>query len=237
MKPGILIKTGLLDYQKAWDLQRLLHGERVAGHIPDTLVLTEHPHTYTLGKTGHEEHLIADEVRLNAEGIAVYRIDRGGDITYHGPGQVVGYPILDLHDHYLDVHRFLRDIEQVLIEMLAEFGLEGGREPGLTGVWVKGAKVAAIGIKVSRWVTMHGFALNVNTDLRYFGNIVPCGITNRPVTSMQQLLGQEVDVERVRSEIGTGFSGVFELDLEEVTLDELRADLPKIDEILRFSYA
>lgn len=219
MKRGLLLKTGVLDYQEAWDLQRSLHHVRVAGEIPDTFVLTEHPHTYTIGKAGGEENLRAEESLLSRQGITVYRIDRGGNITYHGPGQIVGYPILDLHDHYLDVHRFLRDLEEVIIRTLHDYEIDAGRAEGLTGVWVRGAKVAAIGIKVSRWVTMHGFAFNVNTDLKYFGNIVPCGITNKPVTSMQQLLGRRLNYAEVQEHIVEHFSEIFELKFDERSLE------------------
>lgn len=213
MKTGQLFKTGLLDYKTAWDWQRDLHQQRVAGVIEDTLILTEHPHTYTIGKAGGEEHLIAEEDTLKREGITVFRIDRGGDITYHGPGQIVGYPILDLHNYYLDVHRFLRDLEEVIIQTLAEYGVRGGRVSGLTGVWVDGAKIAAIGVKVSRWVTMHGFAFNVNTDLNYFGNIIPCGISDKPVTSMEKLLGGKLNFDKVQNLIWHKFEEVFEIEL------------------------
>lgn len=216
MNKGRLIKTGMLDYQQAWDFQRRLHQQRVAGEIPDTLIITEHPPTYTLGKSGHEENLVADEARLKRQGVNVYRIDRGGDITYHGPGQIVGYPILDLHDHYLDVHRYLRDLEEVIIKTLADYGVESGREEGLTGVWVKGAKVAAIGVKTSRWVTMHGFAFNVNTDLGYFQNIIPCGITDKPVTSLSQLLRNKQDLDEVIEKVVKNFQGVFKLEFETI---------------------
>lgn len=221
MKSGYVLKTGLFDYQKAWDVQVALHERRRVGEIPDTLILTEHPHTYTIGKAGGESNLVASESVLQERGITVYRIDRGGDITYHGPGQIVGYPILDLHDHYLDVHRYLRDVEEVLIRTLAEFDIVAGREPGLTGVWVDGAKIVAIGVKVSRWVTMHGFAFNVNTDLSYFGNIIPCGITDKPVTSMQQLLNRKLDMAEVGECVIEKFSDVFNLRFEERAQEEL----------------
>ena len=209
------------DFQEAWDTQRQLHKARVAGEIEDTLILTEHPHTYTTGKAGREENLLADERRLAQDGIAVHRIDRGGDITYHGPGQIVGYPILDLHNYYLDVHRFLRDIEEVIIRTLSEYDIAAGRSEGLTGVWVNGAKIAAIGIKVSRWVTMHGFAFNVNTDLAYFGNIIPCGITDKPVISLEQLVGQKVDLATVQERVAQKFAEVFDIMLEEMSLDAI----------------
>ncbi|MFQ5706137.1 MAG: lipoyl(octanoyl) transferase LipB [bacterium] len=215
----MLIKTGLWDYQEAWDFQRERHQARLEGQIPDTLILTEHPHTYTIGKAGGQENLITDEAVLNKQGIAVYRIDRGGNITYHGPGQIVGYPILDLHHYYLDVHRFLRDLEEVMIRTLAEYGILADRIAGLTGVWVKEAKIAAIGVKVSRWVTMHGFAFNVNTDLAYFGNIVPCGISDRPVTSMAKLLAEPVDYQEVQDLLIQKFSEIFEIQLYENELE------------------
>lgn len=227
MKIGRIIKTGLLDYQTAWDWQRELHQQRVAGEIPDTLILTEHPHTYTIGKSGGENNLVADERLLKQNGITVYRIDRGGDITYHGPGQIVGYPILDLHNYYLDVHRFLRDLEEVIIRTLAEYDIRAGRVDGLTGVWVAGAKIAAIGVKVSRWVTMHGFAFNVNTDLKYFSNIVPCGISDKPVTSVAKLLGGEVDYDCVRETVWEKFEEVFAIELIGNIFDSEEMNLEK----------
>lgn len=216
MKQGFIVKTGLFDYQEAWDLQARVHQARVNSFLKDMLILTEHPHTYTIGKSGHEANLIVDEAILNRQGIKVYRIDRGGDITYHGPGQIVGYPILDLHNYYLDVHRFLRDLEEVMIHTLAEYDIQADRVDGLTGVWVNGAKVAAIGVKVSRWVTMHGFAFNVNTDLNYFGNIIPCGIADKPVTSMQKLLGRTLDFWEVQDKVVENFSRVFKLKFKEL---------------------
>lgn len=209
MKQGTLIKAGRLDYQTAWDLQGELYEQRLAGEIQDTLLLTEHPHTYTIGKSGGEGNLVADEASLNERGITVYRIDRGGDITYHGPGQIVGYPILDLRNHYLDVHRFLRDLEEVIMRTLAAYKIKAGRVEDLTGVWVDGAKIAAIGVKVTRWITMHGFAFNVRTDLNYFGNIIPCGITDRPVTSMEKLLDRSLDCAEVRDVVCEKFGEVF----------------------------
>lgn len=220
MNQCVLIETGLLDYQEAWDLQRKVHEERVAGRLEDTLILTEHPHTYTIGKAGGEQNLITDEAALAENGISTYRIDRGGDITYHGPGQIVGYPILDLHNYYLDVHRFLRDLEEVIIRTLSEYGIKAGRVQGLTGVWVDGAKIAAIGVKVTRWVTMHGFAFNVNTDLDYFSKIVPCGISDKPVTSVRELLWEKQSLPEVRKQISRRFAEVFQVELRKVSLDK-----------------
>ncbi|MFQ5866063.1 MAG: lipoyl(octanoyl) transferase LipB [bacterium] len=228
MREAILLKTGLLDYQEAWDLQKKLHQARFNKIIDDTFILTEHPHTYTIGKAGHEDHLITDESLLNREGIRVYRIDRGGDITYHGPGQIVAYPILDLHNCYLDVHRFLRDLEEVIIQTLAEYGIVAERFRGLTGVWVNGAKVAAIGVKVSRWITMHGFAFNVNADLSYFRSIVPCGISDRPVTSMEKLLNRKIDISEVQDQICNKFSRIFEVQLKQRSLQDMCLELSDI---------
>ncbi len=203
-----------MPYREAWDLQasfqrklieeklQVRNGAVIDEPSPDLLLFAEHPHVFTLGKSGDASHLL----QASAEFV---KIDRGGDITYHGPGQVVGYPILDLDRHYTDIHRYLRELEEVIIRVCAEYGITAGREAKLTGVWVDGAKICAMGIKCSRWVTMHGFALNVNTDLGYFGHIVPCGITDKPVTSLHALLGLEVDPEEVKARILRHFSEVF----------------------------
>jgi lipoyl(octanoyl) transferase len=180
-------ELGRMEYGTALCLQKRLEAERKAGLIPDQLLLIEHPHVITLGRNGHEANLLAREEILTRAGISFYRTDRGGDITYHGPGQLVGYPILDLREWKRDVGAYMRGIEQVLIDTLADFDIAAGRIPKLTGVWVGERKIAAIGVHISRWVTSHGFALNVSTDLSYFQYIVPCGLT-KPVTSMAQLL-------------------------------------------------
>ena len=177
---------GRLEYGQAFELQRSLVEKRQRGLIPDQLLIVEHPHVITLGRSGRMDHLLASEEVLRRAGIAFHHTDRGGDITYHGPGQVVGYPILDLREWKRDVTAYVRAIEQVLIDTLAEFDISAGRIPGWTGVWVEQKKVAAIGVHISRWVTSHGFALNLTTDLSYFGYIVPCGLT-KPVTSMAEL--------------------------------------------------
>jgi lipoyl(octanoyl) transferase len=203
-----LRESGRLDYSRALELQRRLVAQRKAGAIPDQLMLVEHPHTITLGRNGHAENLLAGEDLLRRAGIAYYPTDRGGDITYHGPGQMVGYPILDLRDWKRDVGAYVRAIEQVLIDALADFGIHAGRIPKLTGVWVEGGKIAAIGVHISRWVTSHGFALNVSTDLRYFQYIVPCGLS-RPVTSMAQL-GCRASWEEVAERLTAHFGRVFE---------------------------
>src|SRR5229473_82260 len=177
---------GRIDYVEAFDLQRALVDQRKRGEIPDQFLIVEHPHTITLGRNGHMENLLAREEILDRAGVAFFPTDRGGDITYHGPGQLVGYPILDLREWKRDVGAYVRAIEQVIIDTLADYGIAAGRIPKLTGVWVEERKIAAIGVHLSRWVTSHGFALNVSTDLTYFQYIVPCGLT-RPVTSMAEL--------------------------------------------------
>ena len=181
-----LRELGRVPYDEAFELQRRLVEQRKRGDIPDQLLLVEHPHVITLGRNGRMENLLASEYILGRAGIAFHKTDRGGDITYHGPGQIVGYPIFDLRAWKRDVVAYVRAIEQSIIGALAEFGIQGGRLPGATGVWVNGKKVAAIGVHVSRWVTSHGFALNHTTDLTYFQYIVPCGLT-KPVTSMREL--------------------------------------------------
>jgi lipoyl(octanoyl) transferase len=203
---------GRVGYAEAFELQRYLVERRKQGLIPDQLLLLEHPHVITLGRSGRVEHLLAGEDELRREGVAFHHSDRGGDITYHGPGQVVGYPILDLREWKRDVTAYVRAVEQVLIDTLSEFGISAGRVPGCTGVWVDGRKVAAIGVHISRWITSHGFALNVTTDLSYFQYIVPCGLA-KPVTSMAEL-GCSADREQVVAALARCFGGVFEREME-----------------------
>jgi lipoyl(octanoyl) transferase len=200
---------GRLDYGAALALQRDLAERRKCGEISDRLLFVEHPHVITLGRNGRPEHLLAGEEHLRRAGIAFYPTDRGGDITYHGPGQLVGYPILDLRAWKRDVVAYVRALEETLIDALGEFGVAAGREAGMTGVWAEGAKVAAIGVHISRWVTSHGFALNVTTDLSYFQYIVPCGLS-KPVTSLEKLLGRDPGWEQVREAAIRAFGRVFE---------------------------
>jgi lipoyl(octanoyl) transferase len=202
---------GRMDYATAFELQHALVEQRKRGEIPDQLLLVEHPHTITLGRNGHIENLLAREEILERAGVAFHPTDRGGDITYHGPGQIVGYPILDLREWKRDVVAYVRAIEQVIVDALADFGLKAGRVPGMTGVWVDGAKIAAIGVHVSRWVTSHGFALNATTDLSYFQYIVPCGLA-KPVTSMARL-GAGATRENVIGRLVFHFGRVFECDM------------------------
>ncbi len=211
MRSCQLRELGRVDYGKAFELQQQLVGERKQGLVGDHLLLLEHPHVVTLGRNGHMENLLAPPEVLTRAGISFYPTDRGGDITYHGPGQLVGYPILDLRDWKRDVVGYVRAVEQVIIDTLAEFGISAGRVPKLTGVWVDGRKIAAIGVHISRWVTSHGFALNVNTDLSYFQYIVPCGLT-KPVTSMAQL-GCAADLGEVARSLARHFGRVFDCEM------------------------
>ncbi len=202
---------GRMGYDQALLIQKELVEKRKQGLIPDQLLMEEHPHVITLGRNGHLENLLANEEVLRRAGIAFHHSDRGGDITYHGPGQIVGYPILDLREWKRDVVAYVRALEQVIMDTLAEFEIEAMRVAGCTGVWVNGKKVAAIGVHISRWVTSHGFALNHTTDLSYFQYIVPCGIT-RPVTSMREL-GSTADREAVMAALARGFAKNFQFEL------------------------
>lgn len=196
---------GTIGYAQAWEIQRRLVEQRKAGEIADTLLLLEHSRVYTLGRNARREHLLARPPEVE-----VHQSNRGGDITYHGPGQLVGYPILDLAGIRKDVVWYLRSLEEVLMAALAEFGIAAGRNPGLTGVWVGREKIAAIGVHLSRWVTSHGFALNVNPELRYFEFIVPCGIREYGVTSMEQVLGRPVEMATVKRAVARTMESVFE---------------------------
>jgi lipoyl(octanoyl) transferase len=210
-----LIDLGRLGYGEAFALQRSLVERRKRGEIADQLLIVEHPHVITMGRNGHDENLLASPELLARAGVEFHRTDRGGDVTYHGPGQIVGYPIFDLREWKRDVVAYVRAVEQALIETLAEFGIPAERSPGATGVWTAGpdgslAKIAAIGVHISRWVTSHGFALNVDTDLSYFRYIVPCGL-NRPVTSMRAL-GSQASRAQVVAALASSFGRVFDRD-------------------------
>jgi lipoyl(octanoyl) transferase len=225
---------GSMDYQDAWTYQEKLFADIVAqkiqnrnlpedqqGITPNYLLFVEHPHVYTLGKSGKPEHLLLDEAGLVNHQATYYKINRGGDITYHGPGQLVGYPILDLDHFFTDIHRYLRYLEEAIILTLAEYGVSAGRIEGLTGVWLdhdtlkNPRKICALGVKSSRWVTMHGFAFNVNVDLSYFGHIVPCGIDDKAVTSLHLELGRQVDVQEVKEKVKKHLAALFEMNLIE----------------------
>jgi lipoyl(octanoyl) transferase len=220
---------GLIDYKKCWDYQEELFAEILAVKSSNRkenktvatknhLIFCEHPHVYTLGKSGDEKNLLVNEDYLKSRGATFHKINRGGDITYHGPGQIVGYPILDLDNFFTDIHKYLRFLEEAVILTLKEYGLASERSPGETGVWFdvgtsKARKICALGVKSSRWVTMHGFAFNVNSDLSYFGNIIACGITDKSVTSLQKELGKEVDMNEVRNKLKTHLIELFEMEI------------------------
>jgi len=206
-----LVDVGRIGYAPALALQNNMVERRKRGEIPDQLLIVEHNHVVTMGRNGHMENVLASPEVLERSGIELHSTDRGGDVTYHGPGQIVGYPIFDLREWKRDVIAYVRALEQVLIEALAEFGISGDRQPGATGVWVEGAKVAAIGVHISRWVTSHGFALNLDTDLDYFKYIVPCGLT-QPVTSLRAL-GCTASRADVTSSVARAFGRVFERDM------------------------
>ena len=202
---------GLVDYQAALDLQKDLVEQRKQGLIPDQLLLLEHPPVITLGARNHNasSNVLETPEALARRGVAVIETGRGGDVTYHGPGQLVGYPIIELPKDRRDVHRYVRDLEEVLIQAVSDFGITASRLPGLTGIWVGHDKLAAIGVRISRWVTSHGFALNVSTDLSNFGLIVPCGITDKGVTTMERLLGRPVPMAEVAASVERRFTSLF----------------------------
>ena len=225
---------GIIDYKEAWDIQEKLFSNTVAQKIENRnkptneqlptqsyFLICEHPHVYTLGKTGKEDNLLVNEDGLESANATFYKINRGGDITYHGPGQIVGYPILDLDNFFTDIHKYLRLLEETIILTLADYGIKAGRVEGLTGVWIDAEnpatarKICAMGVRCSRWVTMHGFAFNVNSDLSYFNNIVPCGITDKAVTSLNKELGREIDIEEVKQILTRHFCNIFGIELYE----------------------
>lgn len=202
-------RLGAVPYRAAWERQRALVADRAAGLAPDTLLLLSHPPVVTLGRGADTRHLLVPPAELARRGIEVVGTDRGGDVTFHGPGQIVGYPIVDLSARGRDLHRYLRDLEEVLIRALSELGIDAGREPGLTGAWTARGKVAAIGVRVSRWIAHHGFALNVDRDVAGFRMIVPCGIRGREVTSIEALLGRPVERAPVLDALERAFGDVF----------------------------
>ena len=227
MNKQIIVKDlGHKDYKETWDYQESLfeeivelkrknRAENTEVPTPNYFLFVEHPHVYTLGKSGHIENLLIDEAALAKKGASFYKINRGGDITYHGPGQIVGYPIIDLENFFTDIHKYLRSLEEVIIRTLADYGIKGERSEGETGVWLDvgtpfARKICAMGVRASRWVTMHGFALNVNTDLGYFDNIIPCGIRGKAVTSLNVELSKEkIDTEEVKRYILKHFEEIF----------------------------
>lgn len=228
MQEVYLQDLGLKDYKETWDFQEELFQKIIdlkidnrrnnAGHnTPSYFLFVEHPHVYTLGKSGDMTNLLLNETQLIAKGASFYKINRGGDITYHGPGQIVGYPLLDLENFFTDIHKYMRLLEEVIILTLADYGLQSERSSGETGVWLDvgtpfARKICALGVRSSRWVTMHGFALNVNTDLGYFDNIIPCGIKGKAVTSMEVELGKKIPLDEVKEKILKHFKTLFKVE-------------------------
>ena len=223
----IIHKEGLISYDDGLSLQKELFDTTIAIKLSNRdndlniqtknhVILCQHPHTYTLGRSGEKNNLLINNKELEEKGATFHEIGRGGDITYHGPGQIVGYPIIDLDNFFTDIHKYLRFLEEMVILTLSDFGIEAGRIDGLTGVWLdhiekkNPRKICAFGVKASRWVTMHGWALNVNTDLEYFNKIVPCGITDKEVTSMEKELGKKLDIEVVEATLMKHFENLFE---------------------------
>lgn len=232
MRTVVFQDLGLIEYGEAWAYQEKLFADSIrikmenrnepdeSKHQATTnhLLFCEHPHVYTLGKSGHEEYLLLDDEGLRQHNATYFKINRGGDITYHGPGQIVGYPILDLDHFFTDIHRYLRTLEEAVILTLEEYGVKAGRIKEYTGVWIdsdnpeKARKICAMGVKCSRWVTMHGFAFNVNPDLSYFGHIVPCGIKDKDVTSLDRELGRPVDIREVQEKLKINLANLFDFD-------------------------
>ena len=215
-------RLGVMNYARALDFQRAVAKARIAGEIPeDILLLVEHPPVVTLGRSAKEQHLLASPELLSARGVELFEVERGGDVTFHGPGQLVGYPIVDLTRHKKDLHWYLRQVEEALIVALATFGIEAERSPGLTGVWTQGRKIASIGVHARDWVTWHGFALNVSTDLSYFDLMVPCGIQAVTMTSIEREVGRPVAMAEVESAAAAAFGSVFDLRPKNLALNEL----------------
>jgi len=220
---------GLIDYKKAWDFQEEFFNktlsiksknkkEATSNKTENHLIFCEHPHVYTLGKSGKKENLLVNKEYLKSRGASFYKTNRGGDTTYHGPGQIVGYPIFDLDKFFHDIHKYLRLLEESVILTLKDYGVKGERSDGETGVWLdvgmpSARKICALGVKASRWVTMHGFAFNINTDLSYFKNIIPCGIVGKNVTSLEQEIGRKVDIEKVKEKLKKNIELSFEMNL------------------------
>jgi lipoyl(octanoyl) transferase len=230
MQPLVYFRDlGLIDYKEAWDFQETIFNNKKKKKIQirngddslqtkNYLLFCEHPHVFTLGKSGSESNLLLNELELEQEAATFYKINRGGDITYHGPGQLVAYPIFDLDHFFTDIHKYMRFLEEAVIQTLADFGIISGRVEGLTGVWIDGdtskaRKICALGVKSSRWVTMHGIGFNVNSDLNYFTHIIPCGIDDKAVTSMQQELGRKLDLQEVSSVLKNKLAQLFEFEL------------------------
>jgi lipoate-protein ligase B len=220
-KRGYILDLGLMDYQKAWDLQHQLWLRRVEGEFPDLLLLLEHPHVITLGRRGNRSHLIASPEILEKMKVPIFHVERGGDVTYHGPGQIVVYPILELKDYGYRLIRYISQLEEVIIGVLNDFGIKGGKDSLNRGVWVDGEKIASVGVAIKRWVSFHGFSLNYQTDLKYFELINPCGLEGKKMTSMIKLVGTKISREQLVERISFHFKKIFERDWQEKEIDEI----------------
>jgi lipoic acid synthetase len=205
-----VLELGLIEYQEAYNLQRTLHQQRVEGKISDVLLLLEHPPTITIGKSGTLDNVLVSRERLAQEGMSLFFIDRGGDVTYHGPGQLVCYPILDLRGRGKDIHSYVHNLEEVILRTLRDFSIDGDRDEGHPGVWVNEEEIAAIGLSLRRWVSMHGFALNINIDLEHFSFINPCGFSDKRATSMSKILGSQVPMQDATNSLISHFCNVFD---------------------------
>jgi lipoate-protein ligase B len=221
---GYILDLGLMDYKKAWDLQHDLWSRRVQGELPDLLLFLEHPHVITLGRRGNRSYLIATQEVLDAMAIPIHHVERGGDITYHGPGQLVVYPILDLKGYGYRLVRYVDQLEEVILRTLKDFGMDGKKDSLNRGVWINGEKIASIGVMIKRWVSFHGLALNYETDLSYFDLIHPCGLVGKKMTSMEKILGEKIPREGLIERIRLHFKEIFQRDWETKDLDDLIAE-------------
>ena len=224
-RKGYIIDLGLMDYKKAWDLQRDLWSRRVKGELPDVLLFLEHPHVITLGRRGNRSYLIASQEVLDTMAIPIYHVERGGDVTYHGPGQLVVYPILDLKGYGYRLIRYVDQLEEVILRTLKDFGMEGGKDTLNRGVWVNGEKIASVGVAIKRWVSFHGLALNYGTELNYFDLIHPCGLVGKKMTSMEKILGEKVPRESLIERICFHFKEIFPRNWERKSLDGILMNL------------
>jgi len=218
---GYIIDLGLMEYKKAWDLQHQLWSRRVEEALPDLLLFLEHPHVITLGRRGNRSHLLASPEVLEEMKIPVYHVERGGDVTYHGPGQMVVYPILDLKEYGYRLIRYIGQLEEIILRVLKDFGIEGRRDPLNRGVWVDEEKIASVGVAIKRWVSFHGFSLNYETDLKYFELINPCGLEGKKMITMAKILGQRISRDELIERIGFHFRRIFEMYLEEKNIEEV----------------
>jgi len=223
-KRGYILDLNLIDYKKAWDLQRDLWSRRVKGELPDLLLFLEHPHVITLGRRGNRSYLIASQEALDAMAIPIYHVERGGDVTYHGPGQLVVYPILDLKGYGYRLIRYVDQLEEIILRTLKDFGMEGKKDPLSRGVWVNGEKIASLGVTIKRWVSFHGLALNYETDLNYFDLIHPCGLVGKKMTSMEKILGEKIPRENLIERVSSHFKEVFQREWEQKELKDLVAE-------------